>query len=45
MAKVGVYICHCGENIAGAINIEELKKYAESLPDVAVVKKLSFYVL
>ncbi len=42
MAKVGVYICHCGENIAGAINIEELKKYAESLPDVAVVRNYLF---
>ncbi|GAQ94846.1 heterodisulfide reductase subunit A [Thermodesulfovibrio aggregans] len=42
MAKIGVYLCHCGENIAGAINIEELKKFAESLPDVAVVRNYLF---
>jgi len=40
--KIGVYICHCGENIAGAVNIEEVKKFAEKLPDVVVVKDYLF---
>ncbi len=42
MPKVGVYICHCGENIAGAVNIEEVKKFAEKLPDVVVVRDYLF---
>ena len=33
---IGVYVCHCGLNIAGVLNMEELKSFAEKLPDVAV---------
>jgi len=36
VAKIGVYVCHCGENIAGAVDIEEVRQYAASLPDVEV---------
>jgi heterodisulfide reductase subunit A len=32
--RVGVFICHCGTNIAGVIPIEELKAYAKTLPNV-----------
>jgi heterodisulfide reductase subunit A len=32
--RVGVFICHCGTNIAGVIPIEELKAYAMTLPNV-----------
>ncbi|MEW6182732.1 MAG: CoB--CoM heterodisulfide reductase iron-sulfur subunit A family protein [Bacillota bacterium] len=42
MPKIGVYICHCGENIAGAINIEEVRAYAAGLPDVKVVRDYLF---
>ncbi|MCL6639304.1 MAG: CoB--CoM heterodisulfide reductase iron-sulfur subunit A family protein [Firmicutes bacterium] len=42
MPKVGVYLCHCGENIAGAVNIEEARKFAESLPGVTVAKNYLF---
>ncbi len=33
--RLGVFVCHCGTNIAGVINVEELVEYARSLPDVA----------
>lgn len=36
MAKIGVYVCHCGENIAGAVDIGEVRKYAAGLPEVTV---------
>jgi heterodisulfide reductase subunit A len=36
--RVGVFICHCGLNIAGVIDIKELVEYAKTLPDVAYVK-------
>nr|CBH36911.1 conserved hypothetical protein, HdrA-related [uncultured archaeon] len=34
--KIGVYICHCGTNIAATVDVEEVAKFAETLPDVAV---------
>lgn len=32
--RIGVYVCHCGSNIAGVIDPEEVVKFAEGLPDV-----------
>lgn len=42
MPRIGVYICHCGENIAGAVNVEEVREYAEKLPDVVVARDYLF---
>ncbi|MHC4537297.1 MAG: CoB-CoM heterodisulfide reductase HdrA2 [Planctomycetota bacterium] len=36
--RIGVYICHCGLNIAGSVDCEEVAKYAEKLPGVVVAK-------
>jgi heterodisulfide reductase subunit A len=36
--KVGVFICDCGENIGGVIDVESLVQHAASLPHVAVAK-------
>ena len=33
--KVGVYICHCGLNIAGAVNVGDVAEYSKSLPGVS----------
>ncbi|MBD3196959.1 MAG: 4Fe-4S dicluster domain-containing protein [Candidatus Lokiarchaeota archaeon] len=41
--KVGVYICHCGVNIGGVIDIPDLVEYAEELPDVTVAKEYKFF--
>lgn len=40
--RIGVYVCHCGLNIASVLDIEELRKFAEKLPDVGVAKDLQF---
>jgi heterodisulfide reductase subunit A len=32
--RVGVFVCHCGMNIAGVLDVEELTRYAASLPGV-----------
>jgi len=40
--KIGVYVCHCGANIAGAVDIEQVVAFASSLPGVAVVKDYKF---
>jgi len=34
--KIGVYICHCGVNIAHTVDIESVRAFAESLPHVKV---------
>ncbi|MGQ9551703.1 MAG: FAD-dependent oxidoreductase [Candidatus Bathycorpusculaceae bacterium] len=36
--RIGVFICHCGLNIAGVLDIKELVEYAKNLPDVVYVK-------
>ncbi len=37
--RIGVFICHCGSNIAGYLDMEALSDYAETLPKVAFVKR------
>ncbi|KXB03889.1 hypothetical protein AKJ45_00080 [candidate division MSBL1 archaeon SCGC-AAA261F19] len=36
--RVGVFVCHCGLNIAGVLDCEELAEWAEQLPGVVVSK-------
>jgi heterodisulfide reductase subunit A len=36
--RIGVYICHCGLNIAGTVDVEEVTKYAASLPHVVIAR-------
>jgi len=37
--RIGVFICECGSNIAGTVNCDELREYAESLSDVVCAVK------
>jgi heterodisulfide reductase subunit A len=37
--RIGVFICHCGLNIAGVLDIDELEEYAKTLPNVVYVKQ------
>jgi heterodisulfide reductase subunit A len=32
--RVGVFVCHCGSNIAGVIDVERVVDFARGLPDV-----------
>lgn len=32
--RVGVFVCHCGLNIAGTLDVKELTEYARTLPNV-----------
>jgi heterodisulfide reductase subunit A len=36
--KIGVYICHCGTNIAATVDCEELARFAGTLPGVKVAR-------
>jgi heterodisulfide reductase subunit A len=40
--KIGVYICHCGANIAGTVDIEQLTEFAKGLPSVALARDYKF---
>ncbi len=42
LPKIGVYICHCGINIAGVIDIFKLKDFALSIPDVILAREYKF---
>jgi len=37
--RIGVFVCDCGANIAGFINVPEICEYAKTLPDVVYVKE------
>lgn len=39
---IGVYVCHCGLNIASVLDVKDLQSFAEKLPDVAVARDLQF---
>ena len=40
--KVGVYVCHCGTNIAGTVDVEEVANWAGEQPNVAVARDYKF---
>ncbi|PWH19200.1 MAG: disulfide reductase [Ardenticatenia bacterium] len=40
--RVGVYICHCGSNIAGTVAVEEVSQWAAGLPNVVVSRDYKF---
>jgi heterodisulfide reductase subunit A len=37
--RVGVFVCHCGSNIAGTVDVKEVVEYAKTIPDVVFVKE------
>jgi len=42
MTRIGVYVCHCGLNIAGVVDVEKVADYAKSLPGIAVAKHYTY---
>ncbi|HOZ08274.1 MAG TPA: pyridine nucleotide-disulfide oxidoreductase, partial [candidate division Zixibacteria bacterium] len=40
--KVGVYVCHCGINIAHTVDVKACTDFAASLPYVTVAKEYKF---
>lgn len=40
--KIGVYICHCGSNIAGIVDVNEVRNHISNAPNVTVVRDLKF---
>jgi heterodisulfide reductase subunit A len=39
--RIGVFICDCGENIGGAVDVDDVAAYAGGLPGVAVSRNVA----
>jgi heterodisulfide reductase subunit A2 len=40
--RIGVYVCHCGINIAHTVDVQACTEFAKSLPNVAVTREYKF---
>jgi heterodisulfide reductase subunit A2 len=40
--RVGVYICHCGTNIAGVVDVGAVTQFAAALPKVIIARHYSY---
>jgi heterodisulfide reductase subunit A len=41
--KIGIYVCHCGSNIAGTVDVEEVARWAgKNVQDVVVSRDYKF---
>lgn len=40
--RVGVYVCQCGTNIGGVVDVEDVTEYAASLPNVAIAREYAY---
>jgi heterodisulfide reductase subunit A-like polyferredoxin len=40
--RIGVFVCHCGSNIGGVVDVPEVAEYASTLPHVAYVDQNLF---
>lgn len=41
--RIGVYVCHCGINIGGVVDVEAVAEYAKTLPNVVLAKDYKYY--
>jgi len=40
--KIGVYLCHCGINIASTVDIDKVREFAQTLPNVTVARNYQY---
>lgn len=40
--RIGVYICHCGTNIAATVDVEAVARYASGLKDVTIARHYAY---
>jgi len=41
-SRVGVYVCHCGINIAATVDVEAVAAFAETLPNVVAARHYTY---
>jgi heterodisulfide reductase subunit A len=42
LPRIGVYVCHCGTNIAGMVDVEKVADFAAELDGVAVARHYAY---
>lgn len=42
MVRVGVYVCHCGSNIAGVVDVKKVTEEVAKIPNVVVARDLKY---
>ncbi len=42
MSRLGVFVCHCGQNIARSVDVEKVKDFAAKLPGVALADDYAY---
>ncbi len=40
--KIGVYVCHCGSNIAGVVDVQQVVEFAKTLDSVVIAREYKF---
>lgn len=40
--RIGVYVCHCGANIAATVDMEAVTRFAQGLPSVVVARDYTY---
>ncbi len=40
--RIGVFVCHCGHNIAGTVDVAKVAEYAKTLPNVVTAEHYMF---
>jgi heterodisulfide reductase subunit A len=40
--RIGVYVCHCGTNIAATVDVEKVRDFAAKLPHVIICRDYSY---
>ncbi len=40
--RIGVYVCHCGSNIAGVVDVHSLAEFGKTLPHVVLAKEYKY---
>jgi len=40
--RTGVYVCHCGTNIAATVDVAEVRRFASRLPEVVVARDYTY---
>jgi len=41
--RIGLYICNCGINIGGVLQMDEMVEFGKTLPNVMLCKQNKFY--
>ncbi len=40
--RIGVFVCHCGVNIAGVVDVKAVRDYARTLPNVVLAENVLY---